>query len=231
MNLPAEAPIPDPSRGPSARRPRARHRNPVGMVSLLVALGGTATCYIALATGAFANAAWLRIVATGFEAALVGGLADWFAVTALFRHPLGLPIPHTAILPARRAKIIEGIISMIQEEWLSPAVIRARLARFSPSVFVVEWIHTPEHVERLASPVRDLLRRLARLLAEEEVAGFVDRTLQQQLRQLPVTPSVGRWLLRATSSQSADVAFGSAGPVIGQPLRQARHYREVVLVA
>ncbi|HEV8717120.1 MAG TPA: DUF445 domain-containing protein [Candidatus Binatia bacterium] len=208
MNLLAEAPTPDPSRGPSARQPRAR-RNSVGMVSLLAALGGTAMCHIALAPGAFGNAAWLRILATGFEAALVGGLADWFAVTALFRHPLGLPIPHTAILPARRAKIIEGIISMIQEEWLSPAVIRARLARISPSAFVVDWLRDPAHVGRLASPARELLRRLARLLAEEEITGFIDRTLQQQLRELPITPSAGRWLRRAAASESADVAFGT----------------------
>jgi uncharacterized membrane-anchored protein YjiN (DUF445 family) len=209
MNLSAEAPIPDPSRGPRVLQLRARRRNSIGTVSFLVALGGTAMCHSALATGLLANAAWLRILATGFEAALVGGLADWFAVTALFRHPLGLPIPHTAILPARRAKIIEGIISMIQEQWLSPAVIRARLARISPSAFVVDWLRDPAHVERLASPVRDLLRRLARLLAEAEVAGFVDRTLRQQLRELPVTPSAGQWLLRAASSESADVAFGT----------------------
>src|SRR5262245_2555314 len=118
MNQSAAMPIPDPSRGPRTHKSGAR-RNSVGMVSLLAALGGTVMCHVALTTGTFANAVWLRILAAGFEAALVGGLADWFAVTALFRHPLGLPIPHTAILPARRAKIIEGIISMIQEEWLS----------------------------------------------------------------------------------------------------------------
>lgn len=208
MNQEPETPSPDTGSVPRIRQPHARARQSVGTVSLLAALGGTVTCHIALATGFSANAAWLRILATGFEAALVGGLADWFAVTALFRHPLGLPIPHTAIIPARRSKIIEGIVSVIQEEWLSPAVIRARLARLSPSAFVVEWLRDPGHVERLASPVRYLLQRLARALAEDEAATFVNHTLRQQLRQLPL-PSLGTWLSRAASSQSAGVAFAT----------------------
>src|SRR5260221_2489498 len=82
--------------------------NAVGRVSLLAALSGTVLCHAALALRIFPHKAWLSIVAAGFEAALVGGLADWFAVTALFRHPLGLPIPHTAIIPTRRTKLIES---------------------------------------------------------------------------------------------------------------------------
>ena len=108
--------------------------------------------------GAVRRRRWLRLLAAGFEAALVGGLADWFAVTALFRHPLGLPIPHTAIIPTRRAKIIESIVSMVQDEWLSPEVIGARLARFAPSALIVDWLRDPAHVERLGGPLRDLLR-------------------------------------------------------------------------
>src|SRR5262247_1199418 len=164
-------PTPDPSRDPRTRTSGAR-RNAVGMVSLLAAFGGTVICHIALTTGTFANAVWLRILAAGFEAALVGGLADWFAVTALFRHPLGLPIPHTAILPARRAKIIESIVNMVEEEWLSPEVIGQRLTRLSPGDAIVDWLRDPAHVERLGAPVRDVLRALARTLTADEVAGF-----------------------------------------------------------
>ncbi|WP_088040697.1 DUF445 domain-containing protein [Bacillus sp. EAC] len=61
----------------------------------------------------------IQILSGGFEAALVGGLADWFAVTAMFRHPLGLPIPHTALLPKNRTKITEGILSTLNNQWLS----------------------------------------------------------------------------------------------------------------
>jgi uncharacterized membrane-anchored protein YjiN (DUF445 family) len=75
---------------------------------------------------------WLGPVRATAEAAMVGALADWFAVTALFRHPLGIPIPHTAIIPHRREKIIESIVSMVQNEWLSPDVIGARLLKDGP---------------------------------------------------------------------------------------------------
>ena len=85
----------------------APRRNPVGTVSLLCAIAGMIACRVALVVGPFADAPWLQILAAGFEAATVGGVADWFAVTALFRHPLGLPIPHTAIIPARRATRLE----------------------------------------------------------------------------------------------------------------------------
>src|SRR5690349_24522494 len=144
----------------AVRVPSPPRRNHVGTISLLVAVAGAAASRAAIATGV-ADGPWLRIVAAGFEAAMVGGFADWFAVTALFRHPLGLPIPHTAIIPTRRAKIIDSITAMIQEEWLSPTVIQARLARLSPSALVMDWLRDQAHMARLASPVRDLLSRLA----------------------------------------------------------------------
>jgi uncharacterized membrane-anchored protein YjiN (DUF445 family) len=184
-------------------------RNHVGTVSLLAAVSGAAACHFASATGPFVGATWLAFAKAGFEAAMVGGLADWFAVTALFRHPLGLPIPHTAILPARRAKIVEGIVSMVQDEWLSPEVIGARLARIAPSEFVVDWLHDPVHVERLGSPLRDLLGGLARTLPEPEMVAFVEQTIQGELRQLPVNASAGRWLAHVADSEGARLAFES----------------------
>jgi len=190
-------------------------RNHVGTVSLLVAISGAVACHVAAVVGPFVGTEWLRLVTAGFEAALVGGLADWFAVTALFRHPLGLPIPHTAIIRERRAKIIEGIVAMVEDEWLSPEVIGARLARLAPSALVVDWLRDAAHVERIGAPLRDLLRSLARLLTEADVIEFVDRAIQTQLRSLPVNASAGRWLARVASSQSAVAAFESfAGSVV-----------------
>lgn len=187
--------------------PEVRRTNHVGTVSLLAAVTGAAACRVALSTAAFGAAAWLRVMSAGFEAAVVGGLADWFAVTALFRHPLGLPIPHTAIIPARRAKIIESIVSMVQDEWLSPEVIGARLSRIAPSALIVDWLRDPAHVERLGAPVRDLLISLARVLTEPEVVEFLERTLRRQLHELPLDASAGRWLSRIASSESAAAAF------------------------
>lgn len=184
-------------------------RSHVGTISLLVALTGAIASQAALLSGHFGSPLWLRLAAAGFDAALVGGLADWFAITALFRHPLGLPIPHTAILPKRRAKIVEGIVSMIEREWLSPSVIRTRLAGFEPSRFVVEWLQDPAHAARIAGPVRDLLRSAARVLSDDELVSFFDRTIQRQLRELPINAASGRWLKTFLDSERAGVAFAA----------------------
>ncbi|HUE30316.1 MAG TPA: DUF445 domain-containing protein [Verrucomicrobiae bacterium] len=181
----------------------------MGSLSLAVAVGGAAACHLGLRGGPFAGATWLGIVGAGFEAATVGGFADWFAVTALFRHPLGLPIPHTAIIPTRRAKIIEGIVTMVEEDWLSPDVISARLARMAPSTLVVDWLRDPTHVERVSAPVRDVLRGLAPTLGGPEAVGFLERTLQRQLRELPVDAAAGAWLRRAIASDGAASAFAT----------------------
>jgi uncharacterized membrane-anchored protein YjiN (DUF445 family) len=207
---PARVPAPVPAPPLSGVVEPPPRRNHVGSVSLLCAVVGMVACWIALAAGPFAAAPWLRIVAAGFEAATVGALADWFAVTALFRRPLGLPIPHTAIIPTRRAKLVESIASIVENDWLSPDVIGARLARFAPSELLVEWLRTPGHVERLGGPIRDLMRGLSRTLTEPEVADFADRAIQRQLRELPLDASAGQWITRALESGSADAAFETA---------------------
>ncbi|MBI2964454.1 MAG: DUF445 domain-containing protein [Deltaproteobacteria bacterium] len=189
-----------------AEPPRRSH---VGTVSLLVALGGAAAARLALAVGPFAGRTWLGVVAAGFEAGVVGGLADWFAVTALFRHPLGLPFPHTAIIPTRRARLIQGIVSTVESQWLSPAVIARRLDRVAPSRWLIEWLRDPEHVARIGDPLRDLVRGLARSLTQPELVDFAERTLSRQLRELPLDPSAGRWLTRAAESPAAGDALRS----------------------
>jgi uncharacterized membrane-anchored protein YjiN (DUF445 family) len=187
----------------------AERRSHVGSVSLAVAVAGAAATRAALIWGPFRDAAWLEIVAAGFEAGVVGGLADWFAVTALFRHPLGLPIPHTAIIPTKREKIVDGIVQMVESDWLSPDVIGARLSRIAPSALVLDWIGDAEHAGRLGGPVRDLLRALARMLGEPELTGFVERLLRGRLRDLPDDPTLARWLLSAADSDSTSTILQS----------------------
>jgi len=190
-----------------SRPPPEPRRNHVGTVSLLLAISGVVVCRIALATGPLGDAVWLQIVAAGFEAAVVGALADWFAVTALFRHPLGIPIPHTAIIAKRREKIVERIVSMVENEWLAPEVIGARLARLAPSEIIIDWLRDPAHVERLGAPLRDVLGSVARMLTEREVVEFVERTAHRQLRELPINAAAGEWLVRVAASDRAGAVF------------------------
>jgi len=204
------------------RPPALIRRNRIGTLSLLAAVGGAIGSRLVLAFTPPDHAAWLQICATGFEAAVVGGLADWFAVTALFQHPLGLPIPHTAIIPARRAKIIETIVSMVEKEWLSPDVIQKRLAHVAPSELLAEWLRDPIHVERLSAPVRDLFRGLARFLTQPELVELVDRVIRSQLRELPIDAATGRWLSQLASSPSARAAFDSVAQSLANLAWQPR---------
>ncbi len=170
-------------------------------------MGGAVACQAARLLGLVPDGPPLHVVAAGFEAAVVGGLADWFAVTALFRHPLGLPIPHTAIIPARRDKIIESIVKMIEQDWLSPDVIGARLDSISAGRVLLEWLEAPEHAARVAAPVRDLLRSVARLLTEEEVVDLLTRTLERQVGAVRIDASAGAWLARVAEPGVADGVF------------------------
>ncbi|MBI3784324.1 MAG: DUF445 domain-containing protein [Deltaproteobacteria bacterium] len=200
----------------------APRRNHIGTISLLVAVTGAVGCRVARSVAAFGHLAWLDLAIAGFDAAMVGGLADWFAVTALFRHPLGLPIPHTAIIPMRRAKIVEGIVSMVQDEWLSPSVIAARLQRLSFSDILIDWLRAPEHVSRLGGPLRDLLRAVARLLPDPAVVEFVEHAVERQLREMPLDASAGRLLLRIADSDASAAAFQSAALSLANLARQPR---------
>jgi uncharacterized membrane-anchored protein YjiN (DUF445 family) len=190
-----------------AEVPRRSH---VGTVSLLIAVTGAVLTRAALFSGAAPSArTWIVVISAGFEAAVVGGLADWFAVTALFRHPLGLPFPHTAIIPNRRNRLIQSIVSTVEHQWLSPEVISRRLERVAPSQWVLDFLRDPQHVARLGEPVRDLVRRVARVLTEEEVVAFTERGVIRQLRELPVGAGAGRWLARAAESPAAGQALRS----------------------
>src|SRR3989440_11099978 len=92
---------------------------------------------------------WLGYVRATAEASLVGGLADWFAVTALFRHPLGLPIPHTAIVATRKERIGRILGTFVQNHFLSREVITANLRAVRPAERAARWLADPEHSRRI----------------------------------------------------------------------------------
>src|SRR6185295_19013585 len=94
---------------------------------------------------------WILLVRATVEAALVGGLADWFAVTALFRQPLGLPIPHTAIVPKSKDRIAEGLAMFIEHNFLTAELIRAKLRSTDPARLLAEWLALPRNADRLAA--------------------------------------------------------------------------------
>src|SRR5215212_5679403 len=96
---------------------------------------------------------WLGYVRATAEAGMVGGVADWFAITALFRRPLNLPIPHTAIIPSRKDRIGRSLGNFVQNNFLSPEVLGAKLRAAQLSRRATEWLREPEHARLVVAQV------------------------------------------------------------------------------
>jgi uncharacterized membrane-anchored protein YjiN (DUF445 family) len=142
---------------------------------------------------------WLGYVRAFGEAALVGGLADWFAVTALFRHPLGLPIPHTAIVPTRKDRIGRSLGMFVQRNFLSREVVGAKLQAARVGERAARWLAEPEHARTVARQVATGLSGAAEVLRDEDVQGFVERSLVTRARRVQVAPLLGRVLKLLTA--------------------------------
>jgi uncharacterized membrane-anchored protein YjiN (DUF445 family) len=132
------------------------------------------------------------------EASMVGGLADWFAVVALFRHPLGIPIPHTAIIPERKEQFGETLGDFIQTSFLTPDAIveRVQLARVGDRV--AQWLADPANAARLAAHGADGAVQVADLLRDEDVQEVLDGMVRRRLETTPLAPLAGRALAAAT---------------------------------
>ena len=140
------------------------------------------------------------------EAALVGGLADWFAVTALFRRPLGLPIPHTAIVPARKNQIGRALARFIRDHFLVREAVERRLARANLAARLGAWLEEGGNAARVS---RDLGQALAWALREDggggELRGALGGTLRAAFDDVPVNRTVATVLEVLTTGERADL--------------------------
>lgn len=166
---------------------------------------------IFLATSAVAAPGfWVALVRAGAEAALVGGLADWFAVTALFRHPFGIPIPRTAIVPKNKDRIGEGLGQFVERNFLAPEILAAKLAALAPVKRAAQWLAEPANAALVASRVGEALPPLVRSLEDRELRDFIARSFHEQLRELELAPALGRLLSLLTRSGQYDALFDRA---------------------
>ncbi len=127
------------------------------------------------------------------EAAMVGGLADWFAVTALFRHPLGLPIPHTAIIPENKDRIADTMAGFLRDNFLTPQVVARRLTGMNIAEAAGNWLTAPEggNGSRVRAGASELLAQVLESLDPERLGNQVRGGLVRQLGKLEVAPLLG----------------------------------------
>jgi uncharacterized membrane-anchored protein YjiN (DUF445 family) len=146
-------------------------------------LAAAAAVYVA-ATVLEPRYAWLYYVARTSEAAMIGAIADWFAVVALFRHPLGLRfLPHTAILPRNKARIAEGLSQFIQHNFLSPQAVVERIAHFQPARSLCAWLLKPENADALAGYAARFLAYGLGALDDARVREFLLRNVHAGVRR------------------------------------------------
>jgi hypothetical protein len=142
---------------------------------------------------------WLGFVNTAAEAAMVGAIADWFAVTALFRHPLGIPIPHTAIIPTRKDTLGKNLEEFVGDNFLAEDVVRDRMRRAQVTRRIGQWLTQPQHATRAAGELAGLGRGALRLTRDEQVLALLDEVVLSRLVERPWGPPAGRLLHRVVA--------------------------------
>src|SRR5215831_20919852 len=115
----------------------------------------------------------VRLMTAAAEAALVGGLADWFAVTALFRHPLGIPVPHTALIPSQKDEIGRSLGKFVRDKFLDPALVIERLHAANRAVQLARWLNSEAAAAFISDRVVDIVPHLLKGVNDEELRRFV----------------------------------------------------------
>jgi uncharacterized membrane-anchored protein YjiN (DUF445 family) len=196
------APVPpgfDPSAPPPLADEVEKQRQLERMQRNATGLLGVAAVVFAVARVLEARYPWVGYVRAASEAAVVGGVADWFAVTALFRHPLGLPIPHTAIVPRRKDRIGRSLGHFVQRNFLAREVVAAKLHDMQVGARLAGWLADPAHARLVARQVAVGLSGAAAVLRDDDVQHFVERSLVTRARRVQVAPFLGRVLALLTA--------------------------------
>ena len=187
------------------RRALRRMKNVAGGLLLAVAV-----IYVLARWQEESGAAWAGYVRAAAEAGMVGALADWFAVTALFRHPLGLPIPHTAIIPTRKDALGRNLGDFVGSNFLSEQVVRDKLARAGMAHRLGTWLDDDEHAERVTSELATAVRGAVQVLRDDDVQAVLEQAVVRKVLAQQWGPPLGR--------------------VLGQVFADGSHHRLVDLV-
>ncbi len=159
--------------------------------------------------------AWLGYVGATAEASMVGALADWFAVTALFRHPLGLPIPHTAIVPRRKNQIGAALGDFVQHNFMAPDALAERVRDAAPSRAIVAWLAQPGSDKRVAEQLCRAASAAVQVIEADEMAAHLDHALTDAVKAINAGPVLADLMSAALADgRRTEVIDGVLGVVL-----------------
>ncbi|MBE1711982.1 MULTISPECIES: DUF445 domain-containing protein [Mesorhizobium] len=159
---------------------------------------------------------WLGFVSAFAEAATIGGLADWYAVVALFRRPLGLPIPHTAIIPENQNRIADNLGRFIEANFLAPEPVREKLAEVDFAVLVADWLTDAERAAGLSRFVVRLVPQTLAAVEQSGLRGFVTSRMLEQIEKVPLAPLAAELLSALTDDRRHQKLFDEFIKVVGR---------------
>jgi uncharacterized membrane-anchored protein YjiN (DUF445 family) len=189
MTTPGTASIPLITADPEADELRAR-----GLRQMRTIAVGLLVLAAAVYVATLGQDGVLGFVNAGAEASMVGAIADWFAVTALFRHPLGLPVPHTALIPKRKDDLGRGLEEFVGENFLQEDIIRERVEAATISLRVGRWLGEPDHARRVVDEVSDVAVIALGKVRDDHVESLIRDALVPRFHEEPISPLLGSLL-------------------------------------
>jgi len=184
----------DPFGTPAGEEAKRRGLRKMKLVALSFLLGATVIFILTSIAESAGWPGWVGYVKAAAEAGMVGALADWFAVTALFRHPLRIPIPHTAIIPNKKDALGDSLSDFVGSNFLSEQVIRDKLRRAQVTSRLGEWLARPENAERVTSELANVVRGVVTVLRDEDVQAVMEQAVVRRIVERPWGPPLGKLL-------------------------------------
>lgn len=184
----------DPPGGAAAEASKRRGLRTMKLVALGFLVGAVVVFLLASWAQSAGWPAWVGYVRAAAEAGMVGALADWFAVTALFRYPLGLKIPHTAIIPNKKDTLGSSLGEFVDANFLSEDVVRDKLRRVEVARRLGGWLAQPDHAERVTAELSTAVRGAVTVLRDEDVQAVMEQAVVRRVVDRPWGPPVGKLL-------------------------------------
>ncbi|MEC3975393.1 DUF445 domain-containing protein [Amycolatopsis sp. H20-H5] len=184
----------DPPGGAAAEEEKRLGLRKMKLVALSFLIGATIVFLLTSWGVAHGWGAWAGYVRAAAEAGMVGALADWFAVTALFRHPLGIKIPHTAIIPNKKDALGDSLGDFVGSNFLSESVVRDKVRRVELSKRLGGWLSQPENAERVTSELATVVRGAMKVLRDDDVQAILEQAVVKRIVDKPWGPPLGKIL-------------------------------------